>query len=173
MATSSSHTTTPPAQAAAPVSNAHWVDTICVGPCAEVFKAHPVLHRWRGVIAIYVIISALVILHLIYKSLTRRLAMGPEAPAAPVREKRLEKPLSPKKEAPVSAPRSPKARVAKKVAAAVEEPAPAPVASPKARKPRKSVSPTTTTKAAETVAPVAPYALFSPLSPLLLHRYHY
>lgn len=159
MASSNSNPVPTTAHTSAPSAGSSWVDSFCVGPCAEFFQSQPALHRWRGVIFQYLILSAIVVLVLIYQAITRRIATGPEAPPAPKRQVTREKPNSPKKEPTAAAPKSPKAKPAKKVAVVAEKADPEPVASPKARKPRKSVSPTTTKAPAETVADVPAYVI--------------
>lgn len=121
-----------------------WVDHVCVGPCTEFFGSHPQLHPWRSVIVLYLIVSAIVIVVLMYKSFVRRISVTPIAPIPPVDEIVVPKVPSPNKPEPVAAPRSPKARAAKKVAPKsveqIEEVVAAAPRSPKSRGSRKSIA---------------------------------
>ena len=106
----------------------------------------------------YLILSAVVILVLIYQSISRRLASSTDdevtPEAAPIRTRA----ASPKKETPAAAPKSPRSRTVKKTASPVEETVAAPVASPKARKSRKSTVPVSEpAEPIETESAAAPY----------------
>jgi hypothetical protein len=133
-----------------------WVDHVCIGPCKEFFDGHPTVKPWRAAIVLYLAVSLIVVLVLLYKSIVRRISKSPEAPLAPKEVKERVKERSPVKVQPMSpkaAPKSPKSRVVKKTVAVVEAvvelvPEPTP-ASPKARRARKSLA----GEAAEAVAP--------------------
>lgn len=158
MATPTTRPAPTPAPATQHVANVTWVDQLCQGPCADFFASQPALQRWKTTIFMYFILTAVVVLVLLYQYITRRLATGPVAPEAPRRLPTRERAVSPKKEVVVAAPKSPsRSRAPKKVAPVAEESAPAPVASPKARKPRKSAAPVVESAPVEAEPVVAPY----------------
>jgi len=151
-------TSTSSSQSTVPSSS--WADSVCVGACADFFKSQPALFPWRGVILQYLILSAFVLLVLLYQSITRKIARSPEAPPAPKPEVKEKKVVPAKSASAAAAPKSPKSRVVKKAAAVVEERVAEPVASPKPRKVRKSTSPGAVAHAVAEIAPApAPYVI--------------